>query len=321
MFGYSKLKPRLSITPTHVECPVLGCSNRVERQRGFFKQEEKYSCPEDKIYISPTTFEYFDKKSNLLWHADKDLALLQDMKDHKRECRMARDNSEDALTWNVFRYLEMANHLDEFLSKISQKPQRNAELIYWSYFDKEKAVWTSLKRAREEFGEEIRRSSEPDLIAVTAESVFFIEAKLTATNETMPSDRNNRKKYLVGGNAWHKNVFSKDYETIAIQTKKYELFRFWLLGSWIANEVGSDFFLINVVLSEKEKDIESRFGSLIRQSKKRRFIRTAWEDIRNFVADYHSEADEAKVLLDYFEEKTVGYNQNGILNRAFISRK
>ena len=51
-----------------------------------------------------------------------------------------------------------------------------------------------------------------------------------------------------------------DYETIAIKAKKYELFRFWLLGSWIASETGRDFFLINVVLSERETDIEQQFN-------------------------------------------------------------
>jgi len=29
---------------------------------------------------------------------------------------------------------------------------------------------------------------------------------------------------------------------VAIKEKKYELLRFWLLGSWLANELGLDYY-------------------------------------------------------------------------------
>ena len=61
--------------------------------------------PGDKIYITPTTFVYNDFRSNLLWQKESDVALLQKVMAVKRESRMEYDNSEDALTWNVFRYL------------------------------------------------------------------------------------------------------------------------------------------------------------------------------------------------------------------------
>ena len=178
---------------------------------------------------------------------------------------MARDNSEDALSWNVFRYLETTQQLARLLTWITQTEQQQAELIYWSYSQKGNGAWPPLNKARKEFGENIQRSSEPDLIAVSEKGLFFIEAKLTATNNTTPRDRHNRKKYLIGGDKWCKQVFISDYETVVIEAEKYELFRFWLLGSWLAKKIGLDFYLINVVLSRREMDIEQQFSSHIRK--------------------------------------------------------
>jgi hypothetical protein len=259
MFGIQDLKQEIAITQKTVECPVKGCCRKVERQRRSFQREKQFMCPDHKIYISPSTFEYKSEKDNLLWHDNADLDLLDDVKKVKRESRIARDNSEDALTWNVFRYLENTDQLANLLSYVVPASYSYAELIYWSYSPKMKGAWQELNRARQEFGENLVRSSEPDLIALTDKSLFFIEAKLTATNKTSPSNQNNYKYYLSGGNEWHKEVFRSDFNTIAVQAKKYELFRFWLLGSWLAKEMKRDFYLLNIVLSEREQDIEEQF--------------------------------------------------------------
>ena len=174
-----------------------------------------------------------------------------------------------------------------------------------------------MNKARKEFGENIQRSSEPDLIVVSEKGLFFIESKLTANNNTTPSDRNNRKKYLIGGDEWWKRVFIGDYETIAIEAKKYELFRFWLLGSWLAKEMGRDFYLINVVLSGRETDIEKRFSHHIRKDSDKQFKRVTWEGIGGYVADNAPANSGKRALLEYFENKTIGYNRLGVIQRAF----
>src|SRR3972149_287869 len=99
MHGLRDLKPHIKITPNNVECPIRECTKFVERQRRFFKREERFRCSEHKIYISPTTFEYDCEEDNLLWKSTADLALLKAIKTGKRESRIARDNSEDALSW------------------------------------------------------------------------------------------------------------------------------------------------------------------------------------------------------------------------------
>lgn len=317
MFGVRDLKPRIQITQTSVECPVMGCSQCVERQRRSFQREERFRCPKHKIYISPTTFEYDCEVDNLLWKNTADLALLEAIKTVKRECRMVRDNSEDALTWNVFRYLETANQLDGFLSWLTGQDQRQTELIYWSYSQTSNRAWPELNKARHEFGEHLQRSSEPDLIALTDRALFFLEAKLTATNENLPSDPKNHKKYLTGGDEWFMRVFTSDFDTVAIRAKKYELFRFWLLGSWMAAQMGLDFYLVNIVPSTREKDIETRFVPHLRLADNRHFKRLAWEDIYRWGAGHAPEGEEKHRWMSYFENKTVGYDRFYNLKKAF----
>jgi len=105
MLGVKELKEEIEITKTTVECPVKGCKGVVERQRRVFIKEDRFKCPKHKIFISPSTFEYPDELDNLLWKEKSDIELFEKIKRRKRESRMARDNSEDAVSWIVFKFL------------------------------------------------------------------------------------------------------------------------------------------------------------------------------------------------------------------------
>lgn len=317
MLGVEELKEDIRITDKTVECPVKACSIGVERQRGEFRRDDTFKCPKHHIFISPSTFEYEDYRDNLLWKDRYDLQLLDKIFEVKRESRMARDNSEDAVTWNVFRFLEKNNPIDSLLSKVTGQDVNSSEVIYWSYSQEEDKAWTMLYKAREEFGETVRRGSEPDLIIKTNKALFFIEAKLGASNETTPTDKNNSKKYETGGNNWFKQVFTSDYNKIAIDEKKYELMRFWLLGTWIAQKLGLRFYLINLTLEDKEKDIEERFKKHIKGDENKKFFRLTWEDIYEYVSTA-AESSDKQAMLGYFRNKSVGYGKNGKLQKAFL---
>lgn len=316
MLGAEELKEKIEITETTVECPVKGCSEKVERQRVFFYKQNKFKCPKHNIFISPSTFEYSCELDNLLWKEMPDLELLKKIRRVKRESRMARDNSEDAVSWNVFRFLERNNLIEGFQSLIIGTALKSPDVIYWSYSQKENTSWSELNKARKEFGEEIKRSSEPDIIIKTDNALFFIEAKLTAGNETVPSNRNNSKKYEIGGDNWFSEVFKSDYKTIAIFEKKYELLRFWLLGTWIAKLHNLDFYLINLVLSEQEVDIETIFKRHIKENQRRKFLRVTWESTYQYISN-RSLSKDKDTMIRFFRNKTIGYDGNGRLQRAF----
>ena len=315
------LKPYILVNETQVECPVRGCSQKVARQRRVFQTAPQFQCPEHHIYISPSTFEYPTELDNLLWKDEQDISLLESIKGSKRESRMARDNSEDALSWNMFRYLEKKGHLSAILSCIIGRDLGALQLVYWSYSPVLERVWPELTAARQEFGEQLQCSSEPDLIAFNNKAVLFIEAKFTASNETTPSDPENQKKYVTGGNGWYHQVFASEYDALANDAQKYELLRFWLLGSWIAAQGERDFYLVNLVRSECEQVIEKLFGRHIKTNAHRYFMRVTWEDIYQRIAEKTPSSAERNSLLEYFEYKTVGYNQFGELQRAFSISK
>jgi hypothetical protein len=317
MYGMSDLKGTLLITSDTVECPVAGCSGTVARQRNTFRREERFKCPVHDLYISPSTFEYQSMWDNILWKDEEDKLLINSIFGVKRESRMARDNSEDALSWNVFRYMERERLISPLFQLITNSNMASPEVIYWSFSQSEGNAWAQLNRARTEFGEAINRSSEPDIIIKTDKALFFIEAKLQASNETVPSRKDNPKKYKTGGGNWHSHVFKADYETIAIESQKYELLRFWLLGSWLAKQLDLDFYLINLVVESRETVIEERFGKHLTPDAGRWFMRLTWEAIRTFIGENASPGPSKDLIINYLNNKTVGYDRNGNLQRAF----
>jgi hypothetical protein len=317
MFGANNLKSEINVTEISVECPVKACKKTVPRQRGTFHRSEKFLCPEHGIYISPSTFEYDKPTDNLLWKNENDLDLLRRISAVKRESRIARDNSEDAVTWNVFRFLEKEKLLSNYLLLISENEALNPEVMYWSYSQSEQAVWSQLVEARKEFELKPDKGSEPDVIIISDKTLFVIEAKLNANNNTMSTSRDPlvKEKYISGGCGWYQSSFKSDFETVAITERKYELLRFWLLGSWMAKQKDLKFVLINLVPSEKEKDIESRFKKHIKEDTNKTFQRLTWERIYSFIRE--AENPQKESILEYFENKTRGYNQERKLQKAF----
>lgn len=321
MYGLNSLKPQIILLEDEVECPVKDCTIKVPRQRKVFKKESQFKCPIHQIYISPSTFEYETEYDNLLWIDDYDKKFFEQTKTVKRESRIARENSEDAVTFNVFRFLQKNDLLDSFLSNLCKMKVSDSELILWSYSEKEKGTYSLLNSARTEFGEVINLGSEPDLIFITDNTLFFIEAKVLAFNETKPSNPQNKKNYLTGGNNWFSKVFRNEYNSIAIEQKKYELLRFWLLGTWMAHKIGLKFLLISLVLGNRELEIEENFDKMIVEDEEKHFNRITWEDIYQFIVNNKVDSKEFSIISDYYKNKCLGYDSNQIIIKAFFNLK
>ncbi len=316
MFDIEELKDKIKITDKSVECPVKGCNEKVIRQRKVFKRENRFKCPKHNIYISPSTFEYSNEAENLLWMDADDKDLFDKIKLVKREYRMARDNSEDAISLNVFRFLEKNNLVNDFIREVIGVNVKKSEVIYWSYSQPQENTWKMLTKGREEFEMVPSKGSEPDIIIKTDNTLFFIEAKFTATNKTIPRNKRVKDKYTMGGEKLWNKVFYSDFKTVAILNKKYELSRFWLIGSWIAKQLNLDFYLVNLVLSRREKNIEEIFNRHIKINKCRKFLRITWEDIYHYISNSNLTIKDKDVMIKYFKNKSIGY-KNGRLQQAF----
>jgi len=323
MYGIDDLKSKIEITESSVECPHKSCSNRLMRQRGNFKRNHDFLCQTHGIYVSPSTFEYLRAEDNLLDASSPETGLLARIMGSKRESRMARDRSEDALTWNVFRYMDGKEILKAYFGEVFKDDSDIIEQVYWSYAIKAGIAWPELIRAREEFGESTALGSEPDLIIETVNAIYFIEAKYTSSNKTSGSRDDlakriaNPKSYVNGGNGHFSKVFKSSYTKI-VEDQKYELMRFWLLGSWIAQQKKKRFMLINIVRENTEVDIEHSFGIHINASELRNIRRITWESIGKYAVNenHHAPCE----LSDYLESRSIGYDGNGVLGKAFTER-
>lgn len=322
MYNLTDLKEKISINEHSIECPIKGCNKIVDRKRCSGNEDKNFICPVHKIQITPSTFIYKSLFDNLLWCDNEDKILLENITKVKRESRMSNENSEDALTWNVFRYLDKNDLLSDLLSQISNNNHKIIDIIHWSYSIKEKKLWSSLKDAISEFGESINQNSEPDIIIVTDKTLFFVEAKLFSSNKTSGSGKtlinriNNSKKYVSGGNKQFDNIFINDYKTIVLD-KKYELMRFWILGSWIAKNLNLKFELINLVLENRELDIESDFSKHLIPNSNNTFSRYTWESIYSLIKSANNHDSDSLLIIDYFKNKAAGYNNKGQLKKAF----
>jgi hypothetical protein len=90
-----------------------------------------------------------------------------------------------------------------------------------------------------------------------------------------------------------------------------------LLGTWIAKQWNLDFYLVNLVLSDREKDIETIFKRHLNEGQRMRFIRITWEDICQQILNSDLSGIEKDTMIRYFKNKTIGYDENGRLQKAF----
>ncbi len=322
MYNIKDLKNTIEVTESTIVCPVLNCKKEVRRiRKGEKLNNVAFLCPEHGIYISPSTFEYVDESSNLVSQNQVDKALLLKIKNAKRECRISRERSEDALSWNIFRHLENRDYLKLYIKKTLGIDIKSPELILWSFSEKEsthsKGVLNELSQARKHFGEDENRSTEPDIIIKGENAIIFIEAKFTSGNNTSGNEIKksfriiNSKKYNA---EWFKSVFKLSYESL-IRSGKYELMRLWLLGTWIAHENQVKFYLINLTREKFEQAIEPEFKQLIIENKSNTFKRLTWESIYDFILSQNNDID--KDILEYFENKTCGFNGSRKKQKAF----
>ena len=136
MYQFNDLRTERVVLEKHVPCPVTGCSVQVERQKRMFQRLEPFKCHKHDIYISPSTFEYESYESNLLSTAQDDIDLLERILRKNVKAGWGGGASEDAVTWNVFRYLEKSGLLKDYLDSISRSGNEDARIIYWSYDSK-----------------------------------------------------------------------------------------------------------------------------------------------------------------------------------------
>jgi hypothetical protein len=321
MLGLEELKRFKKVTSENVECPVKGCEQIVKRcKRGDKLRNIAFRCPEHKIYISPTTIEYQSELDNMLWKEADDLNLWSSIKTVKREYkRISRERSEDAVTWNVFRFLEKHNMICDFLGKCLNIKSSRPEIVYWSYSQSQDSLWDMLKKARKKFETVPEKGSEPDIIILSEGSIVIIEAKLGNTSRGRTCIKELDKvehKYMNASQEWWNKVFYSDFRNVVdrdgkkVVEAKYQPCRSWLIGTWMAEQLDSSFNYVSLVRSGHRKDIEKEFTSHLKISNGRNFARVTWEDIYDLIAGDEGSNKDKNTVIRYFRNKSYGYKEN-----------
>ena len=167
MFGWEHLKPSNPDQLTLCcQRPVRDCPSFVKAAKeAVSKGTLIFRCPQHGICISPSTFEYETDADNMLWTVDADLALWRAINAPgvKRENRIARDNSEDAVTWNVFRFPENFRRPGRRIHQsgcMAKTVAGTPRVIYWSYCQQSRRAWSPLLDAAKLFGEGDRNTAQ-----------------------------------------------------------------------------------------------------------------------------------------------------------------
>ena len=70
------------------------------------------------------------------------------------------------------------------------------------------------------------------------------------------------------------------------------------MGNLIAKQKNLDFYLINLVLEEREHNIETNFGKHIVEGQSSRFIGITWEDIYAQVLNHGTSLSDINRIID-----------------------
>lgn len=179
-------------------CPVANCAAPLVEADSQWRKMPY--CPVHGIRIHSKTFAYYNGPArklqrdatlrNILFERDYFKEHILDNAAKAETNRICHENSEDALTWNVFCRLARGGFLSALLSTLTQSALTDEpELYTWGLNvrlddSSAPALFPALKCARDTFEQGIRRFlTEPDIMLyVPGQVLILLEAKFTSGN-------------------------------------------------------------------------------------------------------------------------------------------
>jgi hypothetical protein len=310
-------------------CPVSGCTamlGKVGNQRREFPL-----CPMHRLRIHPKTFVYYngpDKESkrdaalrNILFERDYFRGHILGNAAKAETHRICNENSEDALTWNVFTGLARFASLSRLLSTFTQSSvQGEPELYLWGLrvqLDNSSApeLFPALRGARGYFEKGIKKFlTEPDvMLYVPGQWLILVEAKFTGPNTIAKTDPS---EDVDGEKPKSREGILRRYPSSALPPGSllpfsYEgpfygqLYRNLVFAVYMANELKVKWALINLVCEGQARqsaafeDPTPFIHALLPEETRRRFMFTSWEMIyRNNVVKNPKLKKLAKYMYD-----------------------
>jgi len=238
-------------------------------------------------FAIPKELESYDYRKNLIVDQNNPILIQKAWRDrfsgesHWRKGKggkayLSRDNSEDALTWNVFRSLEKSGK--EGLSLISNifRISQVDKILFWGCDVKHKGEEQQLLNIliRIIDGQLRGTMTEPNLVLITDKEVVFVECKLNQNVNTSPwkaqrEGAEKRWRTYVGKadeikNYVDNNIFP-ELEEINNWRDVYQLIRQYVYASSMSKYLGKKAIVIPLI-NGKHKEILSKYYSILKDS-------------------------------------------------------
>lgn len=335
---------------TKIQCPVKGCVvqplSQLTRGRWTFPYCEVHGL---ELHPNSNTFVYYNGEDleskkrarlrNFKWQQPFVKRHVLDNPTKAETHRLGYENSEDTLSWNVFVPLLETQQLEATMRWLLQGHdtliKEEPKLYLWgSEVDLSADRFESfepLGKARKFFEPNIKRFlTEPDIMLITNSMVMCIEAKFTSGNpkaqareRVVSGEKPKSKLGLIDRYAkrWPESERHIRHAMLETGTLHSQLFRNVIFASWMAQELGRDWHVVNLVSTTQWKlratlrDMGYDFGNptdavrrYLRPAYQRHFTWCTWE---GFYKDLIQGKPELESLSAYLEGKTAH------LKRAF----
>lgn len=285
--------------PDQVQCFVRGCSHFVRRPT---RHQSGTPCPTHGIYChhskNGSTYRYVDVTRNIIASPDMFAKWVVGHPFKYESDRFGAENSEDALSWNVFRSLQEAGKLAEvarFFTGMEHTEQPRLYLWGLRVDDDSYEPWDLLIAARERFESRLpvkRPKTEPDIaLHLPGRYLVLIEAKFTSPNSTYKRGPRKDSQSLTLDELL--DIYQDPKLRILDQTKArsveaihYQFWRNTVFAEWMALQESAHTVAGHVSLVRQAGVTEDAqvFSDLLADGCSSHFRQATWEGIAAGVA-------------------------------------
>ncbi|MBM3999067.1 MAG: hypothetical protein FJ297_05915 [Planctomycetes bacterium] len=321
-YGVHDLDPQVIVHPNDpnlIRCYVRGCQQFVRRPT---RHSDGELCPDHGIYCHHSrfgsTYSYRDASRNIIASPDVFANSIVGHPFKYESHRLGAENSEDALSWNVFRSLQEAGLLANVAKlMIGEEHRQEPDLYLWGIQvnDDSFEPWDLLIAAREQFESNLpvkRPLTEPDIaLHLPGEYLLLIEAKFTSPNPCYtPGKRKDLRSLTLRELLdiyWDSSLQLLDYgKACSAPCIHYQLWRNTVFAEWMSARDNSTTrpYHVNLVRRCHESQSALEFTKLVRPQCRDKFRRAEWEGMALAIQD--NPAARRSGVIEYIDEKTAG---------------
>jgi len=208
----------------------------------------------------PECLNKYDYRDNIIVDKDNPILVWKAWRDHysgegchSGQAYLSSPNGEDALTWNVFRSLQMAGNTGLDIVSNVFKISEVKTILFWGCdvenHGEEQQLLNILIRKID--GQLQGTMTEPDLVFITDREVVFVECKLNSSGKSSPWKASSKKEEdKIDGADKRFAIYKKMFpELVCINDWRnvYQLIRQYVYARLLGSHLGKNPFVVQLV--------------------------------------------------------------------------